>query len=288
MTMVHRHKQGTVSGDLADGPSVSIVKERYEARVSKNAQLQLWPEGIRGVPNTLLRSALFGAVGRGPRPYMERKEIASLREIAILYAGQRLTQSDLDAWTGVLHLARCVPLGECIEFSEKGFLRLIGRGGDAGRSLGKSDRLWLRKVFARLSANTVEVKHGVMEYAGSLIDEYWRDASTGRYSMRLNPKMIRLFGNHSWTGLDWAVRQELTAHPLAQWLHGFYSTHASPYKYRYERIHQLCGSDAGLGARSEARNVQGCQRLARAQPQTRAASSQGCMCQAPAAFRLDH
>lgn len=226
-------------------------QKSFEERALRNAQLQLWPDAVRGVPNTILRSGLFAAVGRGPRRFMERQEIAALKGITIHYTGQRLTQSDLDVWVGVLHLARLVPLGDSIEFTEKGFLREIGRGGDKGRSLGKSDRMWLRKVFARLSATTVEVKHGYISYSGSLIEEYWRDAESGRYVMKLNRRMILLFGHDSWTGLDWAVRQELRGQPLAQWLHGFYSTHADPLRYRYETLHDLCGSDAGAGAQSD-------------------------------------
>ena len=29
---------------------------------------------------------------------------------------------------------------------------------------------------------------------------------------------------------------------LAKWLHGFYSTHAKPYPYKVETLHNLCGS----------------------------------------------
>ncbi len=228
------------------------TQKLFEERALRNAQLQPWPDAVRGVPNTILRSGLFAAVGRGPRRFLERQEIAALKGIKIHYTGQRLTQSDLDVWVGVLHLARLIPLGDNIEFTEKGFLRLIGRGGKEGRSLGKSDRLWLRKVFARLCATTVEVQHGLISYAGSLVDDYWRDAESGRYVMRLNRRMILLFGNDSWTGIDRAIRQELCGQPLAQWLHGFYSSHAQPLKYRYETLHHLCGSEAGAGAMTDA------------------------------------
>ena len=41
-----------------------------------------------------------------------------------------------------------------------------------------------------------------------------------------------------------AVRRELDAQPLAQWLHGFYASHAAPYPMRVETLHRLCGSEA--------------------------------------------
>lgn len=38
-------------------------------------RLPLWPDVVRGVPNGVLRSALFGAIKKGARPYLERQEI---------------------------------------------------------------------------------------------------------------------------------------------------------------------------------------------------------------------
>jgi hypothetical protein len=38
---------------------------------------------------------------------------------------------------------------------------------------------------------------------------------------------------------------KLKSDSLAKWLHGFYSTHASPLKYKVETIRELCGSATG-------------------------------------------
>ncbi len=38
--------------------------------VARVIQLPLWPEAVRGVPNSVLRSALFGAIKRGRRAYL--------------------------------------------------------------------------------------------------------------------------------------------------------------------------------------------------------------------------
>src|SRR5690242_12013341 len=59
-------------------------------------QLPLWPELCRGVPNDVLRSALFAVSARGDRRSMKREPIASLDGIEIRYTGARLDQSDLD------------------------------------------------------------------------------------------------------------------------------------------------------------------------------------------------
>lgn len=239
-------RQTLTSTDLLAG-----IQQRSIERALAEAQLPLWPEPMRGAPNGVLRSALFGAVKRGTRRYMEREPIASVKGIAIVYTGARLDQSDLDVWEGALHLARLVKLGNRVEFSERSFLRLIGRGGQGGANIGKSDREWLRKVFARLSATTVEVTQGLYTYAGSLIDEYFRENANGRYVLILNLRMRLIFNRDSWTQIDWNIRYVLRGHPLAQWLHGFYSTHAAPVPYKVETLHMLCGSEAGEGTKTD-------------------------------------
>lgn len=237
-----------------------ICKRTNERALSADTRMPTWPDTMRGVPNSVLRSALFGAFGRGKRKYLRREPISSVEGVAIFYTGQRLDQSDLDVWEGVLHLSRNLKLGERIEFTARGLLRMIGRGGPTGESIGKSDREWLKSVFARLKATSVEFQQGPYAYAGSLIDEYFRDDSSGRYVLTLNPRMKVLFSRDGWSSVDWEIRSALRGHPLAQWLHGFYSSHASPFPYKVDTLHTLCGSVRGadavtLGQRNKA--VQG-------------------------------
>lgn len=240
-------RQAFASTDLIEG-----VRQRSIERALADPQLPLWPEPVRGVPNGVLRSALFGAIKRGKRRFIEREPIACLKGVSIIYTGPRLDQSDLDVWEGALHQARTVKLGNRIEFTEKGFLRLIGRGGPRGNNIGKSDREWLRKVLARLTATAVEVTQGPYTYGGSLIDEYFRDNTSSRYVVILNPRMKALFNRDSYTRVNWGIRHALIGHPLAQWLHGFYSTHAAPIPYKVETLHRLCGSESGERAKTDA------------------------------------
>lgn len=238
----------TPAGSLLD----AVRRKTTERALAAPAQLPFWPDAVRGVPNGILRSALFGAIKRGKRRYVEREVFASVQGIDILYTGPRLDQSDLDVWQGALHLARLAPLGNRIEFTEKSFLRLIGRGGEGGVNIGKSDRDWLKNALARLSANTVEIKQGPYAYAGSLVDEYFRDEDSGRYVLVLNPRMKVMFGREGWTQIDWSLREALRGHPLAQWLHGFYSTHACPFPLKVETLHKLCGSATGEQTQTDA------------------------------------
>lgn len=170
-----------------------ICRRNTERALAAGTQLPDWPESMRGVPNGVLRSALFGAIKRGKRGFLQRQPIASLEGVSIIYTGVRLDQSDLDVWEGVLHLSRCSELGAHIEFTARGLLRLIGRGGHNGESIGKSDREWLKNVLSRLKATSVEIQQGPYAYGGSLIDEYFRDDSSGRYVLILNPRVKAIF-----------------------------------------------------------------------------------------------
>ena len=197
-------------------------------------QLPLWPEPKRGAPNAVLRGALFAAVHKDRR-YMDRELLAAQRGVTIRFTGKQLAQADLDVWEQALHLARTQALGTRCRFTEKGFLKALGR------QLGKSGRDWLRSAFARLGASLVEVSDGRWTYGGSLL-EFYRDEDTGRMVLEINPKLAKFFGPTRWTQIDWEQRQRLHGKPLALWLHGFYASHAAPHALTVEYLHKLSGS----------------------------------------------
>jgi hypothetical protein len=200
-------------------------------------QLPLWPDPVRAVPNGVLRSALFGAIAKGKRRYIDGEQLAALDGIEIRYTGQRLDQGDLDVWESVLHAVRLQELGSQCRLTSYALLKLMGKT-DTG-----SNRETLHKRLMRLKANAVEVQQGRYSYAGSLIDDVYRDKETQEYVLILNPKLRALFAADQFTQVQWAVRQALNGKPLAQWLHGFYATHAKPYPMRMETLLKLAGSE---------------------------------------------
>ena len=74
-------------------------------------QLPMWPEPARAVPNGFLRSALFGAIAKGRRRYINGEDLAAIDGVTIRYKGERLDQGDLDVWESVLHAVRLQELG---------------------------------------------------------------------------------------------------------------------------------------------------------------------------------
>ena len=204
---------------------------------SKVYQLPLWPEPARGIPNPVLRGALFAAVQGKNRAVFQRELLACQKGLQIRFTGIQLDQSDLDVWEQALHLARHHPLGSRCEFSVYGFLKALGR------KTGKSEHEWLKNAFARLMGCGVELTNQQERktYGGSLL-EFLRDDDSGRYVVIFNPKILTLYEG-GWTAIDWQARQLLRGKPLALWLHGYLASHAKPYPIKIETLRTFSGSN---------------------------------------------
>ena len=199
--------------------------------------LPAWPEKARGVPNGVLRSSLFRVAKKGNRDYLRRQKIASVDGLIVIFNGPRLCQFHLDVWENCLHIARSRGTGQIIRFTAYSFLKAIGR------NTGKSDREWLKGVLLDLASSVVEITDGKKTYFGQILHHGIRDEVTKEYLIEINPRLALLYGADGWSRIEWEQRLALKGQPLAQWLHGFYSSHAKPYPYKVETVKELCGSD---------------------------------------------
>jgi hypothetical protein len=206
---------------------------------AKVLQLPIWPEERRGVPNDLVRSALF-TVGnhRKQREYRKNHLIAALGDISIVYTGEEILQDDEDVFLQLAHLARLTPLGHTVEFTAHAMMKSLNWSTD-GRAYER-----LRDCISRLSATGIEVRNENRGYSGSLVRDFaWQDMSgksSRRWKVRLEPRIIALFGKVAYTSIDWEQRLQLGY--LAKWLHSFYYTHANPYPMKPATLRKLCGS----------------------------------------------
>ena len=211
------------------------------APLPKNVvQLPLWPEPVRAVPNGFLRSALFGAIAKGRRRYINGEDLAAVDGVTIRYKGERLDQGDLDVWESVLHAVRLQELGSQCRVTSYALLKLMGKT-DTGKN-----RTTLHNRIERLVANAVTVKQGRYTYIGGLIRFAAKDEETQEWVIELDEKLRPLFAGDQFTQVEWGVRHALDGHQLAQWLHGFYASHAKPFPLKVETLHRLCGSEATL------------------------------------------
>lgn len=197
--------------------------------------LDLWPNAMRGVPNAILRSALFSVMKE--RPAVTRELLATVENVEIIFTGIRLNQKDLDYFQELLHLQRLQPLGQPIRFTASALLKSMGLG------VGKYQYDELKDVIARLGANKTEVRVNKKNVFGrSLIEKFDRDEETQEYMVLLSPLLLNMF-DEGYTQLDGAQRHALGKNMLAKALHGLYSTHASPYPVKVDTIRKLTGSN---------------------------------------------
>ncbi len=206
-----------------------------EAR--KIVQLPPWAATVRAVPNGFLRSALFGAIAKGRRRYINGEDLAAVDGVTIRYKGERLDQGDLDVWESVLHAVRLQELGSQCRVTSYALLKLMGKT-DSGKN-----RATLHARIERLVANAVTVKQGRHTYIGGLIRFAAKDEQTQEWVIELDEKLSPLFAGDQFTQVEWGVRHELDGQPLAQWLHGFYASHAKPFPMRTDTLLKLSGSE---------------------------------------------
>ena len=227
--------------------SIEWAKERAAEAQSRSAAgatgatvqlpLPLWPDAVRAVPNGFLRSALFGAIAKGKRRYIDGEQLAALDGVEIRYTGQRLDQGDLDVWASLLHAVRFQKFGSQFFFTSYALLKLMGKT-DTGKN-----RMTLNKRITRLVASALAVKQGRYTYIGSLVAGAAKDEETQEWVIELDAKLRPLFAADQFTQVEWAVRHALDGQPLAQWLHGFYASHAKPFPMKVETLLSLSGSE---------------------------------------------
>lgn len=210
-----------------------VTRQRESAQV---IQLPLWRDQQRGTPNSFIRSALFAAIQSKDRVFMKGMTLTSQKGITVKFTGEQLNQEDLTLWETLVHLARAHPLGSMCSFTGHGILKSLNV------NTGGAEHRRLHEAITRLNACSVEITHEGKTYFGSLIEGGIKDEITSHYTIELNQKLIRLFGESQWTAIDWQQRLKLRRKPLAQALHAYYSSHRDPHPVKLSTLQELTGS----------------------------------------------
>lgn len=221
-----------------------IRKELHRAEVEADGPKVYLPEPLhdttRTAPNGFWRSALFAALGKGPRPILNRETIPSLKGIEVRFTGDRLDQLDLDLWLVLCHLSWRTPLGQPIWFSSYALLQALDIS-DNGRT-----REDLKQSLERLGSCRIALYQGREWFIGGLVDSVARRERGDGWRMRLSPELHKLLGPNEWTAVCWPIRRALRGKPLAQWLHGYFSSHVQAHPIRVARLRELSGSKAAI------------------------------------------
>lgn len=204
---------------------------------AKEYHLPSWAENRRGVPNPVLRGALFSAIQGKSRRALKGELIATQKGVEIRFSGWQLDQADLNVWEQVLHIHMIegLPLGVQLCISARRLLMGLGL------STGRSDYNWLRDSFRRLAGAVVEITYAPgMTYAGNMLD-FWRDDIAKTYTLEVNPRLAGVYAA-GWTAIDNEQRLKFRRKPLASWLHRFFSSHAKPLPLKVAYLYRLSGS----------------------------------------------
>jgi hypothetical protein len=208
------------------------------AETAKQLMLPMWPETVHGVPNAVLRGALF-TVSQEREQFKVLTPIAAVDGIEISIKNDRLNQHDLDLFEMLLHVQRAYPMGERVHFTAHTLLKALGRG-----TSGQHHKD-LRNDMARLIGSVIEIRWTAEKkrFMGTLVERAYIDDETGRWVIEFSPELMTLYSQgHTW--INWEERRLLGRNHVAKWLHGFYASHARPYAYSVDMLWKLTGSTA--------------------------------------------
>jgi len=212
----------------------AMQEKSAEKSLSKELILPHCPTKLRGTPNSFLRSALFSAIQSKDRQFVKDELVASQDGINILYTGEQLNQEDLTLWEALVHLAKETPLGTSCEFTAYEILKELKlyTGGEQHKQL--------EAGITRLSSGTVKIRHNGKKYFGSLIQSGVITEQTDHYMITLDRQLFGLYLQSTW--VNWEQRLQIRRKPLAQALHGYYSSHKVPYPVKLETLQKYTGS----------------------------------------------
>ncbi len=212
--------------------------EEFEKR--KAYQLSFpWGRENRGIPNELVRSALFAGIrNEGPNAdHLRDVVVFSQAGFEIEYTGYRLDQTHLDIFTEIMHLARGTPEGSKITFT--GYSILKG----TGRNKGKYEYDWLVKKLKDLTATAVLIKKdGRRLFWTSLLPKGTADLEKDIYTVEISRELCKLF-DRGFTLVEWEQRAALRRKPLAQHLQLWILSHEVPHPVTIDFLRNLTGSN---------------------------------------------
>lgn len=209
-------------------------------------QLALWPESERGIPNELVRCAVFSAKNRKePRklyranaplvvPIIGGGKLSGDKDRAeVVYIGEELRQDDETVWMQLVHLSK-EARSEVVTFTPYSFLKAIKwpiKGASYTRLLTSIRRLatsGLEVYSSRFDRGVSTKLIAKYEYSKGT-DTPWKVQVFHR-----EDELLFLF-DRLYSRLDWETRLALPE-GVTTWLHGFFSSHREPYDHKIETL----------------------------------------------------
>jgi hypothetical protein len=238
--VISSSKKESSSNETADVSPSPLVTSPPSPSLTDNYQIALpfANEEQRPITNGFLRSAFFG-LNRPPSAKREKYEnqlVATVAGYTIIRSGEQLDQDDLTTWSTIIQLAAGTSLQKPLIITAYQLLKTMGLTDCANNYKLLDDRL------RRLKKTTFELDSKDINFIGSLIDTVTREKYSNQYRIRFSVDLAKLYASEQYTKIEWNVRSTLAGKSLAQWLHGYFSSHASPFPISITKLHSLCGS----------------------------------------------
>ncbi len=223
---------------------IDNAQEKSRARRNKElavqyekGQLVSWPENERGIPNELVRCAVFSAKNRKQKRAIYRANSPLVVPIIgggqVIYIGEELRQDDETVWMQLVHLAK-ESCSEHAVFTSYSFIKAIKwpiNGASYTRLLTSIRRL----ATSGLEIYSDRFRKGV---SINLIANYqYSKESDMSWKVQVFNKennLLSLF-DKLYSRLDLETRLELPA-GITTWLHGFFSSHREPFDHKIETL----------------------------------------------------
>jgi hypothetical protein len=235
-----------VPADVPEDLQSHIDRARKSARTRKRealadlhakGQLALWPESERGIPNELVRCAVFSAKNRKERRVVYRANAPLIVPVIgggeVVYIGEELRQDDETVWMQLVHMAK-EARSESISFTPYAFLKAIKwpiKGDSYTRLLTSIRRL----ATSGLEVYSTRFDKGI---STKLLAKYEysknRDTPWKVQVFNKNDELLFLF-EKLYSRLDWETRLALPE-GVTTWLHGFLSSHREPFDHKIETL----------------------------------------------------
>lgn len=209
----------------------------------KDGQLALWRESERGIPNELVRCAVFSAKNRNEPRKIYRANAPYVIELIgpgqIIYTGEELRQDDETVWLQLVHMAK-EARSETITFTPYSLLKTLkwpGGGDSYKRLLATLRRLMgtvLEVYSERLDKGVTTNLIANFEYAKDH-DKPWRVKVFDE-----DDELLFLFDKLHYSRLDWDMRLALPT-GIATWLHGYLASHKKPYPIYVDTLAKNAG-----------------------------------------------
>lgn len=216
-----------------------VDKRKADELAKRHAegQLALWSEAERGMPNELVRCAVFSAKNRKePRQAYVANAPLVLPVIGggeLRYIGEELRQDDETVWMQLVHMAK-ESRSEWVSFTPYSFLKEIDwpLKGESYKRLLTSLR--------RLKATSLEVYSSRFDrgLSTSLIVDYefsQKGDAAWRVQVFSNQNKLLFLFDKLYSRMEWQTRLALPE-GVATWLHGFFATHKEPYDHKVETL----------------------------------------------------